>query len=109
MSTIAPAYVPLLVTHKTLGMLILALALIRLAVRLRYGAPALPGDLPAAIRLGANLSHYARYGLMIAMPLIGWAMMSTADYPIVLYGDVRLPPILPQSDWLHAILWDAHF
>ncbi len=108
-STVAPRYVALVATHKTLGILILALALIRLGVRLRYGAPALPADLPVPMKLAAHLSHYALYGLMIGMPLIGWAMMSTAAYPIVLYGDIRLPPILPQSDTLHAILWDAHF
>lgn len=108
-STVAPSYVPLLATHKTLGILILVLALIRLGVRFRYGAPALPADLPVPMKLAAELSHYALYALMIGMPLIGWAMMSTAAYPIVLFGDIRLPPILPQNDTLHAILWDAHF
>lgn len=53
--------------------------------------------------------HYALYILMIAMPLIGWAMLSAAAYPIVLYGGVRLPAILPQSDSLHTLLWSAHF
>lgn len=108
-STVAPRYVALVATHKTLGILILVLALIRLGVRFRYGAPPLPADLPEPMKLAARLSHYALYGLMIGMPLIGWAMMSSADYPIVLYGDIRLPPILPQNDALHAILWDAHF
>ena len=61
------------------------------------------------MKLAAELSHYALYALMIAMPLIGWAMLSSAAYPIVLFGGVRLPAILPQSDSLHALLWDAHF
>ncbi|MEP9365764.1 cytochrome b [Xanthobacter sp. VNH20] len=108
-STVMPKYVPLLATHKTLGIAILALALIRLAVRLRYGAPPLPEDLPAPMRLGAHLSHYALYGLMIAMPLVGWAMMSAGGYPVVLYGGIHLPPLLAQSDALHALLWNAHF
>ncbi|GGC45980.1 cytochrome b [Chelatococcus reniformis] len=107
-STVTPAYVPLVATHKTLGIAILLLALIRLAVRLRSGAPALPADLPAPMKRAAELSHYALYALMIAMPLIGWAMMSTAAYPVVLYGGIRLPAILPQSSTLHALLWDAH-
>lgn len=107
-STIMPKYLPLIETHKTLGITILVLALIRLGVRLRCGAPALPADLPAPIKLGAVLSHYGLYALMIGMPLIGWAMMSTAAYPIVLFGDIRLPPILPQSDALHTLLWQAH-
>jgi hypothetical protein len=43
------------------------------------------------------------------MPLIGWGMLSAAAYPVVLFGDVRLPAILPHSDSLHALLWNAHF
>jgi cytochrome b561 len=108
-STIAPKYLTLVSIHKPLGIAILVLALIRLAVRLRYGAPPLPADLPEPIKLGAELSHYALYALMIGMPLIGWGMMSTAAYPIVLYPGWHLPPILPQSDSLHALLWDAHY
>ncbi|HEY9212644.1 MAG TPA: cytochrome b [Ancylobacter sp.] len=108
-STIMPKYIPLLATHKTLGLTILVLALIRLAVRARYGAPPLPVDLPAPMKLAAHLSHYALYTLMIAMPLIGWAMMSAGAYPVVLYGNVRLPAISPQSDALHTLLWNAHF
>src|ERR1700691_3966762 len=108
-STIAPKYLPLIAIHKSLGAVILLLALIRLAVRLRYGAPALPADLPAPMKLAAEGSHYALYALMIAMPLIGWGMLSAGAYPVVLFGGWHLPPILPQSDALHALLWDAHF
>jgi cytochrome b561 len=108
-STIMPKYLTLVSIHKLLGIAILVLALIRLVVRLIYGAPSLPPDLPEPMKLAAYLSHYALYTLMIAMPLIGWAMLSTAAYPVVLYGGVHLPPILPLSDSLHALLWDAHF
>ena len=99
-STIMPKYVALLVTHRTLGITILVLALIRLGVRARYGAPPLPLDLPEPMKLAAQLSHYALYALMIGMPLIGWAMLSAGAYPVVLYGNIRLPAILPQSDAL---------
>ena len=78
-------------------------------MRLRYGAPPLPLDLPEPMKLAAHLSHYALYALMIGMPLIGWGMLSAGGYPIVLYGGIRLPPIAPQSDSLHAMLWNAHF
>ena len=108
-STVKPKYLPLVTIHKSLGITILVLALIRLAVRLRYGAPPLPADMPEPMKLAAYLSHYALYVLTIGMPLIGWAMLSAAAYPIVLVGGLRLPPILPQSDRLHALLWDAHF
>jgi cytochrome b561 len=108
-STIMPKYLTLVSIHKPLGMAILALALIRLAVRLRYGTPPLPADLPEPIKLAAHLSHYALYALMIAMPLLGWGMLSAAAYPVVLFGGVHLPMILPLSDSLHTLLWNAHF
>jgi len=108
-SSITPKYLPLISIHKSLGVAILFLALIRLAVRLYYGAPPLPADLPEPMKLAAELSHYALYLLMIGMPLLGWAMLSTAAYPVVLYGGVQLPAFLPQSDRLHTLLWGAHF
>jgi cytochrome b561 len=108
-STVTPFHLTLLSIHRPLGAAILVLALIRLVVRLRYGAPPLPADLPAPMKLAAYLSHVAFYVLMIAMPLLGWAMLSAGEYPVVLFGAVHLPPILPQSDSLHALLWGAHF
>ena len=108
-STVLPKYLALISIHKSLGFVILVLALVRLAVRLRSGAPPLPADLPAPMKLAAHLSHYALYGLMIGMPLLGWAMLSAAAYPIVIFGSVYLPPIVPQSDNLHTLLWGAHF
>src|ERR1700722_7185886 len=104
-STVTPKFLPLVTIHKSLGIAILVLALIRLGVRLRYGAPALPAELPAPMKLAAHLSLYA---LMGGMPLIGWAMLSAAPYPIVVFGSGYLPAILPQSDRLHTWLWDAH-
>jgi cytochrome b561 len=35
-------------------------------------------------------------------------MLSAASYPVVLFGGVHLPSILPLNDSLHTILWDAH-
>lgn len=108
-STVTPKYLTLVSIHKPLGIAILVLVLIRLTLRLRYGAPPLPTSLPEPMKLAAGLSHYALYALMIAMPLIGWGMMSAAAYPVVLYPGWQLPPILPQSDSLHTLLWGAHF
>jgi cytochrome b561 len=108
-STVAPTYLTLVAIHKPLGILILVLALIRLVARLRYGAPPLPADLPEPMKLAAHLSHYALYALMIAMPLIGWAMLSAAEYPVVIWPGIWLPQILPLDPSLHTLLWNAHF
>jgi cytochrome b561 len=106
-STIRPDYLTLVSIHKPLGLAILVLALIRLVVRFVRGAPRLPPDMPESMKLAAYLSHLAFYGLMIALPLLGWGMLSAADYPVVAAG-VRLPSILPHSNELHTLLWNAH-
>ena len=108
-TTVGRKYLALVAAHERLGIAILILALIRLVVRLRYGAPPLPADLPEPMKLAAYLSHYALYALMIAMPLIGWAMLSAAQYPVTLWPNVWLPRIVPQSATLHTALWNAHF
>lgn len=108
-STVAPTYLPLILIHKTLGVTLLVLAVIRLALRLHHGAPPLPEDLPPAIKLAARLSHLALYGFMIVMPLLGLGMLWAAAYPIVLYGGIQIPALLPQNDRAHTLLWNAHF
>ncbi len=74
----------LLAIHKPLGIAILILAIVRLAVRLRHPPPPLPADLPALQKLAALASHWLLYFLMLAMPLIGWAMLSAGGYPVML-------------------------
>jgi cytochrome b561 len=108
-STIAPKYLTLFEIHKVLGIAILVLALFRLALRAHYGAPALPADLPMAIRFAAESSQYIFYALMISMPLIGWGMLSAASHPVILFGSMDLPPILPVSANLYSLLRRAHY
>ena len=106
-STIQPVYLTLVGIHKPLGIAILVLALLRLVVRWRFGAPPLPRDMPEPMKLAARLSHFAFYALMIAMPLIGWAMLSAADYPVIVAG-LHLPPLVAPDAGLHSVLWSAH-
>jgi cytochrome b561 len=108
-STVAPKYLSLIALHKSLGITILVLVLIRLAVRLGVGAPELPPDLPTPMKLAAHGSHYLLYALMFAMPLLGWAMLSAANYPVVVFGNLHLPAIAPASESLHTLLWGAHY
>jgi len=107
-STLKPSFLILLAIHKPLGLAILVLALLRLGVRLKRGVPPLPEDLPSIQVCAAKLSHIALYALLIAMPLIGWGMLSAGGYPIVLFGSFHLPGILPQDDRLYALLRTAH-
>ena len=107
-STLKPRFLALIAIHKPLGIAILVLALLRLGIRLWHGAPPLPGDLSSMQVGAAKLSHAVLYALLIAMPLIGWGMLSAGGYPIVLFGSVHLARILPQDDQVYAVLRTAH-
>ncbi|MCD0504898.1 cytochrome b [Bordetella petrii] len=93
--------------HKPLGLALLALVCLRLGTRLYKGVPALPPGLPAWQRRAALASHMLLYGLMFAMPLIGWAMVSAGGYPVMAAG-WQLPPIAPADAALFAWLRGAH-
>lgn len=90
--------------HKATGLGLLVLVLIRIGVRLSLPHPPLPGDLPVLQRLAAGASHLLLYGLMLGMPLLGWAMQSAGGYPLPL----QLPSIAPHDLQLYAVLRQAH-
>lgn len=98
----------LLAIHRPLGIAILALAGWRLAHRLRHPPPALPAGLPGWQARAARASHWLLYASMLAMPLIGWAMLSAAGLPVILAEGLRLPPLLAPDPVLYAWLRDAH-
>jgi cytochrome b561 len=107
-STLKPRFLTLIAIHKPLGIAILVLALLRLGLRLWRGAPPLPGDLSSIQTVAAKLSHVVLYALLIAMPLIGWGMLSAGGYPVVLLGAFHLPGILSPNDQVYAVLRTAH-
>jgi cytochrome b561 len=101
-------YHGLLSIHRPLGILLLGLVVIRFANRqLKPPPPFLP-TMSGVERLAAAWSERLLYALLFALPLIGWGMLSAARYPIVLYGPLRLPPILPQSILLYTALRKSH-
>lgn len=107
-STAGPAYSRLLSVHRPLGIAIFTLVLVRLAVRASSRTPALPTDLPRWQALAAHASHVLLYAGMIAMPLIGWAMVSAAGKPVKLAEGFVLPAILPHDLTVYAVLRQAH-
>lgn len=107
-STVEPAYHRLIDLHRPLGICILLLAVVRLVNRLLMRIPPLPETLPPALRLAARTSHIVLYALIIAMPLVGWGMLSAGAYPVVMWSDFALPPILPHDPTLFAILRGLH-
>src|ERR1700678_2051841 len=98
----------LLAIHRPLGIAILILAVIRLVNRLFNPPPPLPDTVPPWQRMAATGSHCVLYALLFILPLVGWGMLSAARYPIVLYGPLHLPPLLPHDLALYARLRALH-
>lgn len=107
-STVSRRYPELLAWHRPIGIAILILALIRVGVRLSHRPPPLPGDIPPAQAAAAKASHVVLYALMIAMPLIGWAMQSAGGYPVVIWKGFELFPIVPHDIVVYGLLRRLH-
>jgi cytochrome b561 len=105
-----PAEVAPLALHKSIGITVLLLTLVRIGWRVGNPPPPLPGHMATWERWAARATHYVFYLLMLGMPLSGWAMVSASPlikvHPTVLYGVVPWPAFPYghlDSDTLHGI------
>lgn len=101
-------YHSLVAIHRPLGIMILIFATIRLVNRIFTTLPPFPPTMSVLEQRVALASEKLLYALMFALPLVGWGMLSAADYPIVMFGPVHLPPILPVDPTLYAVLRQTH-
>jgi len=104
----SPVKVDLFVWHKSLGILVLALVLLRLVWRLFDRTPALPAAMPLWERHAAAASHAMLYLLMLALPLSGWVINSAANFPLKLFWLVPLPPIVPPGKAMQELAEAVH-
>ena len=95
--------------HKAIGITVLALTLVRIGWRVTHPAPPLPEDMPHWERVAAHANHYAFYGLMLLLPLTGWAMVSGTDKrrPLEWFGLFDIP-YLPVSKAVGGLGHDLH-
>lgn len=105
--SLSPAKFRYLAWHKWAGFAVLLLVLMRLAARLRYGAPALPGHMSPLAQGAAHAGHLALYGLMLAVPLTGWLMSSAKGIALVLFTVVPVPDLVAASPELaeRLVFW----
>jgi cytochrome b561 len=101
-------YHVLLSIHRPLGIAILVLVVIRFVNRQLTTLPPFPPTMSPGERVAASWSERLLYALMFAQPLVGWAMLSAARYPVVLYEPIHLPPILPVDPALYSVLRETH-
>ena len=101
-------YRTLVAIHRPLGIAILILVVVRFVNRQLSPLPPFPATMSPWERRAATAGELTMYALMFALPLVGWGMLSAARYPIVLFGSVQLPFILPHDAMLHAVLRKTH-
>ena len=104
---LSPLKLDLFVWHKSIGILILLLAIERLLWRMI-------GTIPKALdtsvlqRRLAQLAHVTLYGLMIALPISGWITTSAANIPTKLFWLIELPAITGPDEALKSMAAEVH-
>ena len=94
--------------HKSIGISILALVVLRLGWRLYAGAPHAVAGTPGWQERIAALTHWALYVLLLAMPISGWVLNSSSGFPLQWFGLVNLPAIAGKNPDLHERAEQAH-
>lgn len=94
--------------HRSLGTLVLALAIVRVIARLAFGAPRPLAGLPQWQVTAAKAVHWALYVLLFAVPIAGWAATSAFGARISVFGLFILPPLIAKDRELAGTLFEIH-
>lgn len=96
--------------HESTGAAIWLLVLVRIAVRLSTGAPALPKGTPRAIALVSGLNQFALYTVLLIQPLLGLADANAWGAPLYWFGLFEVPWFFgKQPDAVAEALTAAHW
>jgi cytochrome b561 len=97
-----------LTRHKSIGITILLLTILRLIWRFANVRPQWPATMRLWERRLAGVSHTAFYLLLIATPLAGWIMSSARNFPVSWFGIWQLPDLVAPGEALYRLAHDAH-
>jgi cytochrome b561 len=97
--------------HRSIGVAIIPLVILRIIYRWTHPPLPLPADIATKQRLAAHATHWGLYALLIVQPFTGWIATSAYRAPIIVFGLFELPPIWPvnrafseQLFFIHALL-----
>jgi cytochrome b561 len=93
--------------HKTFGLIILAAMVVRLALRLKHGAPPYQPPLEPWQATISGMVHKALYVCLFAMPVLGWLATDAANYPVEFFS-WSLPQFINKDKELGARLYEMH-
>src|SRR5918995_6140497 len=94
--------------HKSLGITIFGLAVVRLLWPWFHPAPPLPRSMPPWERAAARTSHALLSLMLLVQPLIGFLQSNAANFPVVLWGVLPLPALIGSDEGLGETLVVLH-
>lgn len=94
--------------HFSIGVTILALALLRLLWRWTHPVPLLRDNVPAWQDWAARTTHGLLYLLIFVLPILGWVDAGFRNLPINFYEVVTIPPVVAASRALAGRTGDIH-
>jgi cytochrome b561 len=100
--------VAMLTAHKSLGMTVLVLAVLRLAYRAAVGAPPYAELLAPLLRAASQLAHFALYALMIALPAVGYVASAAGGHEVSWFGLFVWPALGLWDKALAHLAAEAH-
>jgi cytochrome b561 len=90
--------------HKSLGMTLFTLAVIRLVRAILIKGPSLPADTKLYEKVFARITQGILYLLLVVMPITGWLMSSAANVPVILFGMIELPSLVaPNKEFMEGM------
>ena len=104
----SPTKIQVYALHKSVGLTLLALTLLRLLWRLVGGVPAPVPGTPRWQSALAQGTHGLLYALLLAMPLSGWLYNSASGFPLQWFGLFKLPALAGRDAELKAFAGEAH-
>ena len=104
----ALAQFALLARHKSVGLTIFGLAILRFVWRWISPPPGFPIAMPRWQIIAAKLTHYGFYGVLFAMPISGLVMSAAANYPVSYFGWFTMPNLVAPNDSLKELMEEVH-
>ncbi|MEM8768937.1 MAG: cytochrome b/b6 domain-containing protein, partial [Pseudomonadota bacterium] len=98
----------LLANHKSVGMTILGLAVVRLGWRFGHAPPPLPAQTAPWQSFTAKGAHWLLYGLLLALPISGWLMSSASAYSVSWFNLFSFPDLVGADEGLKETLVLVH-
>ena len=94
--------------HKSFGVLVLMLGVLRLSWRLLNPMPEAVGNAAPWLRKIARLLHKLLMALILLLPLSGWLMSSAGGHPVSFFGQSTLPSLAAENKSVGDLVRDLH-